>query len=348
MHPPAPPLPSFRVNEAPPFTYTAVDYAGPMYVRNHHKDVNGSKVWICLFTCCVTRATHLELVLDLSTATFIRCLKRFTARRGLPKRIVSDNAKTFKAAAKAIETMLSHEDLKDHLMNLRIDWNFNLEKAPWWGGLFERLIRSTKRCLRKMIGKARLSYDEMHTAILEVEAILNSRPLSYTTSDDTEEPLTPAHLLIGRRLLSLPDNLSYYEDGDDNFEITSEPLQRRVKYLNSAINHFWRRWSREYLLELRDSHRYRVTNKEAPIVKMGDVVVIHDEDKPRGFWRLTRVQKLLAGKDSEIRGAVLRVFNRNGQLSTLQRLVQRLYPSRLTMKSRMSLKHGKPTLPWTN
>ena len=99
-----------------------------------------------------------------------------------------------------------------------------------------------------------------------------------------------------------------------------------MKYLNSVINHFWRMWSREYLLELRDSHRCRATNKEVPIVKTGDVVLIHEEDKPRGFWRLARVQKLLAGKDSEIRGAVLRVSNRNGQLSTLQRPVQHLYP----------------------
>ena len=95
--------------------------------------MNGSKVWICLFTCCITRATHLELVLDLSTATFIRCLKQITARRDVPKKIVSDNAKTFKAAAKAIETMLNHEDLKDYLMNLRIDCNFNLEKTPLVG-----------------------------------------------------------------------------------------------------------------------------------------------------------------------------------------------------------------------
>lgn len=313
-HPPAPPLPSFRVNEAPPFTYTAVDYAGPMYVKSY-KGVEGNKVWICLFTCYITRATHLELVLDLSTATFIRCLKRFVARRGLPRKIVSDNAKTFKAAAKAIKTMLNYEDLKDHLMNLKMDWNFNLEKAPWWGGLFERLIRSTKRCLCKMIGQARFSYDEMHTAIIEIKAILNSRPLSYTTSDDTEEPLTPAHL-VGRRLLSLPDDLSYYEDGDENFEITAEPLQRRVKYLNSVINHFWRRWSKEYLLELRDSHRHQASNKEAPLIKTGDVVLIHDSNKPRGFWRLARIERLLAGKDGKIRGAVLHVPNEKGVFYT--------------------------------
>ena len=94
--------------------------------------------------------------------------------------------------------MLNHPDMKGHLLNLGVELNFNLVKAPWWGRLFERLVKSTKRCLRKMIGQARLSVDEMHTAILEVESILNSRPFSYTSSDDTEEPLTPYHLLVGR------------------------------------------------------------------------------------------------------------------------------------------------------
>ncbi len=97
--PPAPPLPFFRVNEAPPFSYTAVDYAGPMYVGKQ-------KVWICLFTCCVTRATHLEIVCDMSTPTFIRALRRFSARRGFPKRILSDNAKTFKAASRFLQNTL--------------------------------------------------------------------------------------------------------------------------------------------------------------------------------------------------------------------------------------------------
>ena len=115
------------------------------------------EVDFCTFACllcCVTRAINLELVDELSTPAFIRCLKRFTARRGLPRRIVSDNAKTFKAAAKAIECMLNHPDVKGHLLNLKVEWIFNLEKAPWWGRLFERLVKSTKRCLRKMIGQA--------------------------------------------------------------------------------------------------------------------------------------------------------------------------------------------------
>ena len=86
-----------------------------------------------------------------------------------------------------------------------MEWIFNLEKAPWWGGVFERMIKSVKRCLRKIIGRARLCYDELLTALTEVEMIVNSRPLSYVSTEDIEEPLTPSHLLVGQRILSLPD-----------------------------------------------------------------------------------------------------------------------------------------------
>ena len=176
-----------------PFTHTGVDFAGPLYV----KKVN-SKAWICLYTCCVTRAIHLELVPDLSTQTFIRSMKRFTSRRGLPIRMVSDNGKTFKGTAKEIRSIFTHPDVQSHTSSVGIKWDFNLPKAPWWGGLFERLIKSVKRCLRKIIGQARLTYDEMTTALVEVEAVLNSRPLIYVAMDDLDEPLTPSHRPIQR------------------------------------------------------------------------------------------------------------------------------------------------------
>lgn len=324
--PPAPPLPTFRVNEAPPFTNTAVDFAGPLYIRN--KGVSDSnKVWLCLFTCCVTRAVHLELVLDLSTVTFVRCLKRFCARRGLPKKFLSDNAKTFKATAKTIDVMLKDEYVKNYLSHVGIEWSFNLEKAPWWGGVFERLIKSAKRCLRKVVGQAKFTYDEMHTAVVEIEAILNSRPLSYVGPDDLDEPLTPSHLLAGRRILSLPDNLSYYElDGDEDFEVSSSAVHRRAKHLNGVLNHFWKRWSKEYLLELRESHRHLATTGTVSNVKIGEVVVVHDENHPRGFWRLGQVDRLITGKDGHTRGAVVRLSNKNGHSTTLQRPLQLLYP----------------------
>lgn len=148
--PPPPPLPTYRVQEAPPFAVTGVDFAGPLYVRS--PDGAQSKVWICLYTCCVVRAVHLDLVLDMSAQTFLRSFRRFAARWGLPSRVISDNGKTFKAAAKTIQAVLGHKDVKRYFSGLGVKWVFNIPKAPWWGGTSERMVRSTKRCLKKIVG----------------------------------------------------------------------------------------------------------------------------------------------------------------------------------------------------
>ena len=103
-----------------------------------------------------------------------------------------------------------------------------------------------KKCSHKIIGQAKFSYDELNTALVEVEAIVNSCPLTYVSFDDSEEPLTPSHLLVGRRLLSLPDDLCYTVDNDDEeFTATDDTLQKRAKHLNNVINYFWSRWVKE-------------------------------------------------------------------------------------------------------
>ena len=130
--PRAPPLPSFRVMEARPFAHTGVDFAGPLYVKK--VDSLNSKTRICLYTCCVTRAIHLELVPNFSTEAFIRSMRRFAARRGLPTRRISDNSKTFKGAAKEIWSIFTHQDVRSHLSSIGVKWEFNLPKAPWWEG----------------------------------------------------------------------------------------------------------------------------------------------------------------------------------------------------------------------
>ena len=107
--PPAPPLPSFRVTEARPFSYCGVDYAGPLFVRPIATS-SPQKVWICLFTCCVTRAVHFELVTDMTSQSFIRSFKRFTCRRGFPVKVISDNAKTFKGAAKTLVSVMQSKE----------------------------------------------------------------------------------------------------------------------------------------------------------------------------------------------------------------------------------------------
>ena len=110
---------------------------------------------------------------------------------------MSDNAKTFKAASRRIREIITDYEVQKNLSDLNVKWMFNLEKAPWWGGFFERLIGCAKRCLKKTIGKASLTYDELVTVVTEVEVVLNSSPLTYINADDLEEPLTLSHLMFG-------------------------------------------------------------------------------------------------------------------------------------------------------
>ncbi len=322
---PIPPaLPLFRIQERPPFTFTGVDYAGPLYTRSRE----ANKVWICLFTCCVTRAIHLEVVTDMTTDSFIRCLKRFAARRGMPRRFLSDNGKSFKAAAVYLGRIFKDQTVIDHLSTLGTEWQFNIEKAPWWGGVFERLVKSTKRCLRKYIGQAKFSLDELHTAVVEVESIINLRPLTYLSSSDLEEPLTPSHLIAGKRVVNLPDDLGYQADLDDeDFTISQDQVRRREKYSNLVLNHFWKRWRQEYLAELRESHHnYSQRCSGAPMISVGDVVVVHDDSLPRGFWKMGLVKELFKGPDGVARGALVRLAAKDGRQSLLHRPIQRLYP----------------------
>ena len=177
--------------------------------------------------------------------------------------MLSDNGKTFQAAAKDIK------------------WIFNVPKAPWWGGVFERMVRSIKCCLKKIIGKAKFTQDELLTAITEVEMVINSRPLSYVSASDVEEPLTPSHLIVGRRLMNVPEYPGQYPD---NFEMSSpDVLTRQARHLNSTIDKFWERWRKEYLVELRAAHKQKGKGSSASRVSVGEVVVIHSDNQPRGM-----------------------------------------------------------------
>ena len=315
--PTAPPLPDFRVRVSPPFSCAGVDYAGPLYLKN------GDKVWICLFTCCVVRAVHLELVPDLTAIAFVRCLKRFSARRGIPQTLCSDNSKTFRSANKIISSILNMPETQQHFRDVRIQWTFILEKAPWWGGFYERMVQAMKRCLRKVIGKARMTYDELHTALVEVEAILNSRPISYISSEDMDEPLTPSHLLLGHRLCTLPCSVTRSKDPESG---GSEDLSRRMQHLNQILEHFWKRWRSEYLMGLRESHAHsQKPRNEHRTLARGEVVFIYDADQPRTQWRIGRVEGLLKGSDGAVRGASLRVQSGKKTI-LLNRPIQHLYP----------------------
>ena len=134
-------MPEFRFKEGYPFARTGVDFAGPLFVKTvFGKELQVTKGYICLFTCGSTRAIHIELTTSLTTQAFIRCLRRFVARRGIPELIISDNAdnaKTFMAAATQLTGIFSDTDVMSFLLDRKTQWKFNLEKDPWWFFFFE-------------------------------------------------------------------------------------------------------------------------------------------------------------------------------------------------------------------
>ena len=184
------PLPKSRVVEGLPFQTTGVDNFGPLFIRKVKKAELSEKIYVCLFTCAVTRAVHLELVEDLSADAFLKAFRRFVSRRDVPKLIISDNAKNFKSAAAKFKGITN---------SIQSSSGSLLVRGPPGGEAFMSIIGSIKRLLKKNIGKANLSCSELHTVILEVEAIINSRPLTYLYADiDDGMAFTPAHFLCGR------------------------------------------------------------------------------------------------------------------------------------------------------
>lgn len=234
---------------------------------------------------------------------------------------MSDNAKTFKATAKALKKLQNHPAIRDDLDNTKTEWKFNLERAPWWGGFFERMVGSVKRCLRKTLGNAKLSRDELVTVLVEVEGTLNSRPLTNEYDEVNTEVLTPAHLIFGRRMKSIPDEpVEEEEEKEDNCSV-------RFRHLSLRLAHFWKQWRNEYLAGLREYHRDKF-NGEKRIVSIGDVVTVYEDSVKRGGWKTAIVEGLVVGRDEVVRGAKIRVITK-GKPTHMTRPVQKLYPLEL-------------------
>ena len=200
--PDQPPLPKVRVENSCPFTVTGVDFSGALYVRE--KIGKESKTYI-FFTCAATGAVHLELVPDLYTETFLQAFRRFCRRKSLPKLMISDNATTYINAANQLKHLFQSKRVQEELLNKSTDWRFIVKYAPWYGGWWERLIALTKTAVKKVLGCSYVDFQTLSTVVTEIEALINDRPLTYVSSGEVDlEPLTPSHLLYGRRFKQLP------------------------------------------------------------------------------------------------------------------------------------------------
>ena len=311
------PLPKDRLRDTTPFTITGVDFTGALYVQDNTGE---SKVYICLFTCATTRAIHLEVVTDLSVETFMLAFRRFVSRKSLPHIMMSDNASTYLSAAEELRDMLNSKELEASLGRCSVTWKFIPKKAPWYGGYWERLIGLTKAALKKVLGRAHISLTMLQTLVVEVEATLNDRPLTYISDDPRDpQPLTPSDLLYGRRITTLPYRTVTEEDiHDPDYGNPQSRICKSAKKLALLLRHFQARWKHEYLTSLREFHKSQ--GNKCQKVRVGDIVQIHNEG-PRINWRLAVVEELITGKDGLVRAANIRTST-----GRTNRPIIKLYP----------------------
>lgn len=308
------PLPATRVTPSPPFNVTGLDFAGPLYCV----DKPSSKFYILLFTCAVIRAIHLELTDSLSMTDCTLALRRFAARRGLPSVFYSDNAKTFVG--------VSHK-LKVIFGPLAPDWKFTFPRSPWWGGWWERLVRSVKVSLRKTLGVKCLTRTELETTLHEIEACINSRPLTYVGEEcDGALPLTPSHFLIGR-----PAGFKVDDMNGAKVQSTRKDLCLRETVRQQQLEKFWVLWTNDYIRNLPPSVK---GFQQKCNLKEGSLVLIKEDNIPRMSWPLGTVLEVFPGKDGLNRGVKIKTAK-----GIIQRPIQRLHDLEIQYNSYCKLHH---------
>ncbi|XP_047535757.1 uncharacterized protein LOC125070100 [Vanessa atalanta] len=298
-------LPEVRLKPSKAFKSTGVDYAGPINVRvSPGRGTRSYKGYIALFICMVTRAIHLEVVSELSAKGFIAAFRRFVSRRGRCQDLFSDNGTNFVGADKILSEMFNAakselpNEIATILNNEGTKWHFNPPHSPNFGGIWEAGVRSVKTHLRKVVGDSTLTYEELSTVLAQIEACLNSRPISQL-SDNPDDllPLTPGHFLVGEPLITIPDR----DNTDDH--ITGI---ERWRLIQKMVNDFWKRWSREYLVLL--SQRYKwTTNRTEP--EINDIVIVKEDNVPPAKWILGKIIQKHTGKDNITRVVTIKCKN---------------------------------------
>lgn len=299
-------LPDDRVEPAPPFTNSAVDCFGPFIIKEGRKEL---KRYGVLFTCMASRAIHIEVAATLETDSFINALRRFLCRRGPIRQLRSDQGTNFVGARRELKEgldRLDHTRIRNELQHHNCDWfvfNMNFPSASHMGGVWERQIRSVRNVLASLLqsNSTQLNEESLSTLLCEAEAIVNSRPLTVDSLNDplSPYPLTPNHLLTMKTKVVLPPP-GVFQSAD----MYCRKRWRRVQHL---ANEFWVRWKKEYLQSLQQRQRWTKPRRET---RVGDVVIVKDDDQPRNKWQLARVVETFPSADGHVRKVKIAVADR--------------------------------------
>ena len=280
-------LPESRVTpHQPSFTSVGVDFFGPLQVKRGRSIIVKRYGW--LFSCLTTRAVHIEIAHYLDTDSMINALRRFSSIRGCSKEIRSDRGTNLVSANKELNKGMEEWD-QSKIHNFCVQRrHFNPPSASHMGGVWERMIRSVRQILKAILKEQVVSDEVLQIMMAEVMQILNSRPLTRHSPMD-DDPLTPNHLLHLRPSSSLPPGVF------DKNDLCCKKSWRQAQYLS---NLFWRRWLREYLPTLLERKKWYKPKRN---LKKGDLVLMADENYPRGQWPLALVTETMESKDIWLR-----------------------------------------------
>lgn len=297
QHPPE------RLEKTPPFTHVGMDVFGHFLVKDRRTEL---KRWGLLFTCLYSRAVHVEMLEDLTTDSFICALRCFVAIRGPVRTLFSDQGTNFIGAMNEFERLIEltkDKEVKAHLLENKIEFRLNSPAASHQGGAWERLIRSIRVVLSGMASKygGRLSTQTLRTAFYEAAAVVNSRPLTASEINDPEETIITPNCLLTMKtepLTALPPGV--FQDDE---------LYGRMRWraVQQFAQEFWQEWKSEYLRYLTQRQKW---TKKSENVKVGDVVILKDDDLPRNVWKVGIVETTEKGVDGMVRNVSLRVGNR--------------------------------------
>ena len=283
-------LPSVRVKPARAFLNSGVDFAGPFQILiSKGRGARTTKAYVAIFVCMATKALHLELVGDLSTAAFIGAFKRFCARRGKCINLWSDQGRNFVGANKQLYEAWKEAGLQfdgkvaELLANDGTQWKFIPAYSPNFGGLWEAGVKSIKYHMKRVL-TTNLTFEEMMTVLCEIEACLNSRPLC-PMEDDTMQALTPGHFLITEAPVIVPN---------PNLKDAKISNLTRWQYTQKLLSDFWSRWQKEYLTRLQQRPKWLKREEE---FKKGDIVLIKQDNLPPGKWSMGRITDKHPGPD---------------------------------------------------
>ena len=296
------PLPGIRLEmTGRPFENCATDYAGPYFTKQGRGKVR-AKRYLCLFLCLQTHCCHLEMATSLDVSGFMNALVRMTAKRGWPKKMLSDNGTNFVAAEKEIRALVAQLDQKQierATANKGITWYWNPPVAPHFGGVFESMIKSAKRAIAAVLPNADVDDEELQTIFTGVESLLNSRPLTTISDDPNDElVLTPNHFLIGQM------------GGDivpENVDTTVFNAKNRWRRIQKLVRHVWKRWMKGYIPHSGSRKKWFSSQKN---LKVGEVVVVIDTDMARRDWKVGRIEQVYPGNDGLVRMVDVKVRGR--------------------------------------